>query len=71
VTILAFELLRTVFPVAVFTYIGTSLLNLVVKLSRRSSEILLPVGKVTLTPFVFLVNKRTERSFIAKEHELF
>jgi hypothetical protein len=60
VAIGAVKLVWTVLPVTIFTHIGTSLLCLVEKHAGWSSEVLLSVGEVAVTPLMLLVDERTE-----------
>ena len=69
--VLTVQLIWTVLPVAILTYIRTPLSHLVKKNVRRSSEVLLSVSEVAVSPLMLLVNQRTEGCLIAKQHELF
>lgn len=68
--ILTVKIVFTPIPVAVFAY-GWALLRLIEEHVGWSSEVLLTVSIVTLWPFMFLVDKWTERCFIAIEHKFF
>jgi hypothetical protein len=55
VGVLAVQVVFAVLPVAVLTDVG-ALLRSVEEEVRRSSEVLLSMGVVAFTPFVFLIN---------------
>ncbi len=60
VAIRTVKLVWAVFPVAVFAHVGTSLRRLVEEETGWSSEVLLSVREVTVTPLMLLVNQGTE-----------
>lgn len=62
----AIQLVRAVFPVSIISNVLASILSLVEEHVGWSSEVLLSVSKVAVTPFMLLVDQRTETGFIAE-----
>jgi hypothetical protein len=69
VRVLALKLVFTLLPATVIVDLRTPFWVVEVSI-RRTAEILLSMGIVAFAPFVFLIDTRTERSFVAVKHEL-